>query len=406
MKTLFLFIIALITTTMLSAQNPTEGPASTITSLDQSLYFIVPAGSTTAALEKLEAATNLHFSYNPDVLPKTVTKDTWIDISFRQGLDRMLGKQYAFRLRGNHIIIRTLQEGQITNGKQEYAITGYIKDKNTGRAIPFASVYDTTSLKAALSDKDGYLELSVSDTLPKTIGVIVPHEKDTFLVVSPLRRIETSINKYVIPEIQALNSIAHEAIDTISSSTFWNRQASGLQRVNDDLKKKLPQTHATTSTKANKSPESIVQLALNYGSTWPLMPEMQLGIPQFYNRFTFAPGQYGNKLWGIGYGLGTQLGAKKGRGVAIEIMGMGLYPGHVEEIPLLATLSVMPQFRLGKRVKLILGPEANAIFTHGIRAPREGYNLPPYQGLSATFDIRNGREMTAFFSWRAKLVIE
>lgn len=406
MKTLFLSIIALIPTTMLSAQNPAAGKASAITSLDQSFYFIVPAGSTTAALEKLETATNLHFSYNPDVLPKTVTKDTWTDISFRQGLDRMLGKQYAYRLRGNYIIIRTLQEGQITNGKQEYAITGYIKDKKTGKAIPFASVYDTTSLKAALSDKDGYFELSVSDTLPKTIGVIVPHEKDTFLVVSPLRRIETSINKYFIPEIQALSSIAHEAIDTISSSTFWNRQASGLQKVSDDLKDKLPKTIQVTSKKAKISPESIVQLGLNYGSTWPLMPEMQLGIPQFYNRFTFAPGQFGNKLWGVGYGLGTQLGAKNGRGVAIEVLAMGLYPGHIEEIPLMGTVSVMPIFRLGRNIKLIVGPEANAAFTHGIRAPREGYQLPPQQGLSASFPMRNGREMTAFFSWRVKLVIE
>jgi hypothetical protein len=405
MRTLFLFIIAQSQCWVLGAQSQNNRKPQAFTSLDQPFSHIVAAGPTAKALESLEMATGFYFSYNPDALPKTVESDTWDNLSFRQGLDQLLGKKYAFRLRGNHIIIRTLQEGIIINGKQEYAITGYIKDNATGNAIPFASVYDTTTLKAALSSKDGYFELTVNDTHPITIGVTIPNEKDTFLVVSPLKRIETSLNRVILPHIQTLVPLANEAIDTLGSSAFWDRQVTGIHSLNQKIDHKLSKTSAKNEKWWNTN-EPIVQLGINYGSTWPWMPEIQLGIHQIYNRFTYAPGQYGNKMWGIGYGLGTQLGTKKGRGVAIEIMGMGLYPGHVEEIPLLATLSVMPQFRLGKRVKLIVGPEANAIFTHGIRAPREGYNLPPYQGLSATFDIRNGREMTAFFSWRAKLVIE
>jgi hypothetical protein len=405
MRTLFLFIIAQSQCWVLGAQSQNNRKPQAFTSLDQPFSHIVAAGPTAKALESLEMATGFYFSYNPDALPKTVESDTWDNLSFRQGLDQLLGKKYAFRLRGNHIVIRTLQEGIIINGKQEYAITGYIKDNATGNAIPFASVYDTTTLKAALSSKDGYFELTVNDTHPITIGVTISNEKDTFLVVSPLKRIETSLNRVILPHIQTLVPLANEAIDTLGSRAFWYRQVNGIHSLNQKIEHKLSKTSAKNEKWWNTN-EPIVQLGINYGSTWPWMPEMQLGIHQIYNRFTYAPGQYGNKMWGIGYGLGTQLGTKKGRGVAIEIMGMGLYPGHVEEIPLLATLSVMPQFRLGKRVKLIVGPEANAIFTHGIRAPREGYNLPPYQGLSATFDIRNGREMTAFFSWRAKLVIE
>jgi hypothetical protein len=405
MRTLFLLIIAQTQCWLLGAQSQNNIRPQIIASLDQPFSHIVTAGPTSQALESLEMATGFYFSYNPDVLPKTVESDTWVNLSFRQGLDQMLGKNYAFRLRGNHIVIRTLQEGIINNGKQEYAITGYIKDNATGKAIPFASVYDTTTLKAALSSKDGYFELIVNDTHPITIGVTIPNEKDTFLVVSPLRRIETNLNRYILPQIQSLVPLANAAIDTLKSGTFWDRQIVGIHSLNQKIEHKLTKT-PWNSEKWWKINEPIVQLGINYGSTWPWMPEMQLGIHQIYNRFIYAPGQYGNKMWGIGYGLGTQLGTKKGRGVAIEIMGMGLYPGHVEEIPLLATLSVMPQFRLGKRVKLSIGPEANTIFTHGIRAPREGYKLPPYQGLSATFDIQNGREMTAFFSWRVKLVIE
>jgi hypothetical protein len=403
MRTLFLLIIAQLVTSLSAQTSPTVKKAN-ITSLDEPFYFIVPAGSTASALEKLEASSKLYFSYNPDVLPKTVVADTWVGISFRQGLDRMLSQNFAFRLRGNHIVIRTLQEGIITNGKQEYAITGYVKDNKTGKAIPFASVYDTTTLKSALSDRDGYFELPVNDTQPKTIGILIPNEKDTYLVVSPLRRIETRIARIVNPQIEALVPLTKAAIDTLSSSTFWDRQVSGIhemnQRIEQDLIKK-PRKKDDWDKNA-----SIVQLAVNYGNTWPLMAEMQIGIPQFYNRFTFAPAQKGNKLWGIGYGIGTHIGAKNNRGLAIEVLGMGLYPGHVAEIPLMGTVSVMPTFKLGKNVKLIAGPEANAVFTHGIRVPDAGFKLPPNSGLSADFPIRNGREMTAFFSWRVKLVIE
>ncbi len=403
MRTLFLLITAHLFASLSAQTSPPASPL-TITSLDQPFVFVVPAGPTAQALEKLELASKLYFSYNPDILPKTVTADTWVDISFREGLDRMLGQHFAFRLRGNHIVIRTLQEGVINNGKQEYAITGYVRDKKSGKAIPFASIYDTTSLKSALSDKDGYFELVVGDTQPKTIGILIPNEKDTYLVVSPLRRIETRIARIVNPHIQALVPIAQTAIDTLSSGTFWDRQVSRVHELNQQIESDLIQNPPKKDDWHKGT--SIVQLAINYGSTWPLMPEMQIGVPRFYNRFTFAPAQKGNNLWGVGYGIGTQIGLKQDRGLAIEVLGMGLYPGHVAEIPLMGTVSVMPTFKLGKSVKLIVGPEANAVFTHGIQAPKDGFKLPPRQGISATFPIRNGREMTAFFSWRIKLVIE
>lgn len=403
MRTLITLIALNLFNALVAQTTPSNSQIST-TSLEKPFYFIVPAGPTSEALEKLEKSAKIYFSYNPDILPNTVSNDTWVGISFRQGLDRMLGQNFAYRLRGNHIVIRTLQEGVIINGKQEYAITGYIKDNTTGKAIPFASIYDTTSLKSVLSDRDGYFELTVADTHPKTIGILIPNEKDTYLMVSPLHRIETSISKILNQNVQAILPITHTVIDTLKSNYFWDRQLTEVHEMNQQIQRDL-------SKKIIKNDDwhkahSIVQLAINYGSSWPWMPEMQIGIPKIYNRFTFAPGQKGNKLWGVGYGLGTQIGSNNPRGLTIEVLGMGLYPGHVAEIPLMGTLSIMPTFKLGKNVKLIIGPEANAVFTHGIKAPMDGYKLPPNRGLSASFPIRNGREMTAFFSWRVKLVVD
>ena len=66
MRTLFLLIIAQLVTS-LSAQTSPAFKKANITSLDEPFYFIVPAGSTASALEKLEASSKLYFSYNPDV---------------------------------------------------------------------------------------------------------------------------------------------------------------------------------------------------------------------------------------------------------------------------------------------------------------------------------------------------
>jgi hypothetical protein len=99
MRILFLLILANLIT-LLSAQ--TIHPPSATPSFNQPLHFIVPAGNTTKALEKLELTTNFYFSYNHEILPKIVSADTWINISLVQGLTKMLGKNYVFSLKRNH----------------------------------------------------------------------------------------------------------------------------------------------------------------------------------------------------------------------------------------------------------------------------------------------------------------
>ena len=113
MRILFLLILANLTI-LLSAQ--TIHPPSATPSINQPLHFIVPAGNTTKALEKLELTTDFYFSYNHEILPKIVSADTWVNISLAQGLTKMLGKNYVYRVRRNHVVIRATDEGGIANG--------------------------------------------------------------------------------------------------------------------------------------------------------------------------------------------------------------------------------------------------------------------------------------------------
>jgi|694.fasta_scaffold62598_3 hypothetical protein len=195
MRILFLLILAHLTT-WLSAQ--TIHPSSATPSLNQTCNFIVPAGNTTIALEKLEIATHLYFSYNPEILPKIVSADTWVDISLAQGLVKMLGKNYVFRLKRNHLVIRAIEEGKIANGTKEIDPAGQVIDKTTDELIGFDSLGDTSSLQILATKSGEYFNKTSTDTLPNSKDIDEPQLKLIYQIVSPFVKIETLLNKDVI----------------------------------------------------------------------------------------------------------------------------------------------------------------------------------------------------------------
>jgi hypothetical protein len=195
MRILFLLILAHLTT-WLSAQ--TIHPSSATPSLNQTYNFIVPAGNTTIALEKLELTTHLYFSYNPEILPKIVSADTWVNISLAQGLIKMLGRNYVFRLKRNHLVIRAIEEGKIANGAKEIDPAGHVIDKSTEGFIEFDSLGDTSSLQILATKSGEYFNKTSTDTLPNSKDIDEPQLKLIYQIASPFVKIETLLNKDVI----------------------------------------------------------------------------------------------------------------------------------------------------------------------------------------------------------------
>ena len=197
MRTLFLLItthlIALLSAQTIHSNTPSSAP-----NINQPINFIVPAGSTTKALEKLELATNLFFSYNHEILPKIVSADTWVNLTLAQGLSRMLGKNYVYRIRWNYLVIRTIEDGKIVNGTKEFDLNDHGKDKPTEKTIGFDSIQDTSTIQIPTIKSGEYLKKTLTDSLPNSNDINQPQVKSFYQIASPFVKIETVLNKDVI----------------------------------------------------------------------------------------------------------------------------------------------------------------------------------------------------------------
>ncbi len=197
MRTLFLLITTHLIAS-LSAQTIHSNTPSSAPNINQPINFIVPAGSTTKALEKLELATNLFFSYNHEILPKIVSADTWVNLTLAQGLSRMLGKNYVYRIRWNYLVIRTIEDGKIVNGTKEFDLNDHGKDKPTEKTIGFDSIQDTSTLQIPTIKSGEYLKKTLTDSLPNSNDINQPQVKSFYQIASPFVKIETVLNKDVI----------------------------------------------------------------------------------------------------------------------------------------------------------------------------------------------------------------
>lgn len=197
MRTLFLLITTHLIAS-LSAQTIHSNTPSSAPSINQPINFIVTAGSTTKALEKLELATNLFFSYNHEILPKIVSADTWVNLTLAQGLSRMLGKNYVYRIRWNYLVIRTIEDGKIVNGTKEFDLNDHGKDKPTEKTIGFDSIQDTSTMQIPTTKSGENLKKTLTDSLPNSNDINQPQVKSFYQIASPFVKIETVLNKDVI----------------------------------------------------------------------------------------------------------------------------------------------------------------------------------------------------------------
>lgn len=135
-----------------------------------------------AVLSLLEEQGKFKFSYNSNILPL----DSLVDfdsknLNVKESLNLLLGNPYEYRETPNFVIIRyapfeMTMVVQESNGSQEqYFIRGKIVDKQTGKPIADASVYEKNLLQSTLSDKDGLFNLKLKN-IHATITLTVSKE--------------------------------------------------------------------------------------------------------------------------------------------------------------------------------------------------------------------------------------
>ena len=108
---------------------------------------------------------DFQFSYNSSIVDGSRSVSVNADQEpVREVLDDLLGEGYRYKVVGNHVIIlpdTKRQRVPKSECKQDYIITGYIVDSQSGEKIFEASIYEATNRLITATDLSGRYSLTL-----------------------------------------------------------------------------------------------------------------------------------------------------------------------------------------------------------------------------------------------------
>ncbi|TND07839.1 MAG: hypothetical protein FD123_2829 [Bacteroidetes bacterium] len=145
------------------------------------------------ALELVALKGNFHFSYNAAL----INGDSIVSLkaggqTVKQVLDQLFKGKITYKERDNYLILtRTPVQPVAARPKKKehtgYIVSGYITDRETGKRLAYASVYDTASMSSSFSDSAGFFKLPIqkSPQQGQAIAVSKKNYLDTVIFVQP-----------------------------------------------------------------------------------------------------------------------------------------------------------------------------------------------------------------------------
>ncbi|MDN3550755.1 hypothetical protein [Mucilaginibacter aquaedulcis] len=138
-------------------------------------------------LKTIEEKGNFTFSYNSNIVKTdslvTINADNW---TIKEVLDHLLLNRFEYKETSNFVILRyaplqlSLTTEKAAAEGDEYHISGFVTDEQSGKKLENASVYDRVLLQSVLTDKEGHFELFLRNNgQPVTVTVSREFYKDT-----------------------------------------------------------------------------------------------------------------------------------------------------------------------------------------------------------------------------------
>ncbi|MBO9634130.1 MAG: carboxypeptidase-like regulatory domain-containing protein [Chitinophagaceae bacterium] len=152
-------------------------------------------------LEIISNKANFYFSYNSNI----VKKDSLVTFnvhsrSVKYILDLLFNEGYEFKESGNYIIIRRkpiqvqLVTNQAVSEENQYYVSGYIFDDQTGDKVVNASVFEKDQLAYAQTNTEGYFKLKLKSRYKQaSITVSKQYYEDTTITIRPKYNQQLSI---------------------------------------------------------------------------------------------------------------------------------------------------------------------------------------------------------------------
>ncbi|NVK64124.1 MAG: hypothetical protein HWE22_06025 [Flavobacteriales bacterium] len=129
--------------------------------LERKVTLDLNGTSVKETLQLMEEQGEYQFAYRTDLIDQNIQLTrTYTNKTTRAVLNDLFLGKVSYKERGNYIILR---EASATDEKS-VILSGYISNKETGETIPYATIYDSTSLSAASSNEYGYYNLTIKNT--------------------------------------------------------------------------------------------------------------------------------------------------------------------------------------------------------------------------------------------------
>lgn len=204
--------------------------AQTVPPLERTISLELSGQSTQEALKLMEEKGGYSFAYRTDL----VTASDHLSRSYsnkrtREILDDLFQGKLSYKEKNNYIILRNAHE--LKPG--EVVLEGYVLDKETQQKIPYATLYDTVSLIACVSDEFGHFSMRWNESREVTIYVKKEGYLDTMVQLFPQGRSVLAI------EMQATLSKEDSTLNTrwFDFLNLTPEQRANLQNFKERFKK-------------------------------------------------------------------------------------------------------------------------------------------------------------------------
>ena len=204
------------------------------------------------ALDEVAQQGQFEWSYNANILqPGKQVTFMAKGATVREVLHQILGGEYTFKQSGEYLILKKVK-------RPEKKVSGYLSDKNTGRKIPNATIYDRETLKSTVTDENGYYELPVTPKSELVVSKLA--YRDTILQVNSISP------RFVKIEIRA------DSTTPAAKNDAWESIQNDLSQVPGDVASffKITSQKVNNLNTHNDSLHSVFQLSIlpNIGTTY------------------------------------------------------------------------------------------------------------------------------------------
>jgi hypothetical protein len=186
-----------------------------------------------AVLKTMEEKGKFYFSYNSNIVKTdslvTVDAENW---TIKEVLDQMLSHRFEYKQARDFIILRyaplqlNLTTEKSATENNEYAISGFITDEQSGKRLPNASVYEKGLLQSTLTDANGFFEIHLKNE-GATIRLTVSKENYKDTTITFLKDVNVTIR----PDRSVFSYVANNDYDEIESTSLGRLFLSAKQQI-------------------------------------------------------------------------------------------------------------------------------------------------------------------------------